>query len=372
VDFEFSAEQEALRDTVRRFLADRAPLSWVRDRWGDNRGTTAEVWEGLAALGLTGLLVAEQWGGTGAGMVDMGVVLEEMGRMVHPGPFLSSAVGAVSLVAGVGTEADQADLLPGLASGERTGALAVLEPGRRGDCRQPRASSLPGAGGTWSLTGTKEPVFDAMAAGVLLVTAAVPEGGSGVFVVDPASSGVTLDVLMRMDGSRPAARVVLDEAPARRLGQGEDATEAVATAVDRLVVGLVVDGVGAAAAALDLAVAYARERVQFGRPIGSFQAVQHLCADMLQVVELARAGAYYGLWAADAAPGAERRRAATMAKAYASAVLPRVGATAIQVLGGVGFTWEHDAHLYYKRLLTLQEAWGGEAEHLEALAAQVV
>jgi len=143
-------------------------------------------------------------------------------------------------------------------------------------------------------------------------------------------------------------------------------------AVDRTVVALAVDGVGAAQAALDLAVSYAKERVQFDKPIGSFQAVQHLCADMLQALELGRAGAYYALWACDAASAAERHRAATMAKAFAADAFWRIGASAIQIFGGVGFTWEHDVHLFYKRLLTLQETYGDAGDFLEELADLVL
>jgi alkylation response protein AidB-like acyl-CoA dehydrogenase len=146
----------------------------------------------------------------------------------------------------------------------------------------------------------------------------------------------------------------------------------VAETVDRLVVAGVVDGVGAASRALEMAVDYAKERRQFDRPIGSFQAVQHLCADMLRSVELARAGAYYACWAADAADAAERHRAATMAQAFAADELYGVGASLIQVHGGIGFTWEHDAHLYYKRLLTLKELAGGSPGQLEELASLIL
>ena len=174
-----------------------------------------------------------------------------------------------------------------------------------------------------------------------------------------------------VDATRKEAAVVLTGASATRLGDG-DATNALAEVVDRVLAAYVVDGVGAASAALDLAVAYAKERVQFDRPIGSFQAVQHRCAEMLQLLELGRAGGYYALWACDAADGAERHRAATMAKAFAGDAYFRIGASAIQVFGGVGFTWEHDIHLYYKRLLTLQQVLGGSPEHLEELATIVL
>ena len=161
---------------------------------------------------------------------------------------------------------------------------------------------------------------------------------------------------------------MLRDTPARRLGSG-DATAAVAATRDRMIAAAVVDGVGAAEQSLALAVAYAKEREQFGKPIGSFQAIQHLCAEMLQSVELGRAAAYYACWACDGADAAERRRAVTMAAAFAGDGFYRVAASAIQVFGGVGFTWEHDIHLFYKRLLTLQQYGGPPHAHLEELAA---
>jgi len=369
MDFEFSDEQEALRGTVRRFLADKAPLSYVRELVGDARGTTDGVWKGLAGLGVTGLLVPAEHGGAGMGTVDMGVVLEELGRMVHPGPFLSSAVTAVSVVARAGTPDDAARLLPGLGDGSIVGTLALLEAGRRYDWMSPATRAAPDGGG-WRVTGTKVHVADAVAADVVLVAAATDDD-LGLFAVDAASDGVSVEPSPTVDVTRREATVGFDRAAGRRLGTG-DATDALAEVVDRTVVAHVVDGVGAASAALDLAVGHAKERVQFDRPIGSFQAVQHRLAEMLQLLELGRAGAYYALWACDAADAAERHRAATMAKAFAADAYFRVGAGAIQVFGGIGFTWEHDAHLFYKRLLTLQHVLGGTPEHLEELARLVL
>jgi acyl-CoA dehydrogenase len=186
-----------------------------------------------------------------------------------------------------------------------------------------------------------------------------------VFAVDAGEARV--DATATVDGSHAEAVVTLDGVRARRVGRG-DATAAVAATVDRLLAGAVVDGVGAAQQALDMSVQYARERHQFGAPIGSFQAVQHLCADMLRAVEMARAAGYYACWAADDADAAERHRAATMAIAFAADELAAVGEAAIQVHAGIGFTWEHDVHLVYKRLLTLQRTGGGSFDQLEELA----
>jgi len=304
MDFEFSDEQEQLRESVRRFLADRAPVSYVRAMYDDPIGTTPEVWKGLADLGVLD---------PGLSMIDLGVVLEEMGRAVHPGPYLSTLAARW---AGFDDDSVVATLALDLAH-----------------------------------------VPDAMAADVVLV----PDGNDLYAVED-------FDVVPvpTPDGTRKIGAVTVKER-GRLVSTGD-----LQTAIDRWTIGYVVDGVGAASAALDLAVAYGHERVQFDRPIGSFQSVQHLCADMLTSLELGRAGAYYGLWAADHEDDAELHRAATMAKAFASDAFFRIGADAIQVFAGIGYTWEHDIHLFYKRLLTLQHTLGGTREHLEELAQIVL
>jgi alkylation response protein AidB-like acyl-CoA dehydrogenase len=363
VDFEFSAEQEALRESVRSFLAARAPRREVRAWYGSPDGVPEDVWRGLVDLGVVGLLAPTDWGGAGGGMVDAAVVLEELGRAVCPAPYLASAVGAVGLVQALdGWEAHPG--LPGLAAGEQRGAVALYEPARRVRWREPATRAVRD-GDAWRVSGTKVHVDGGPSAALLLVVAA-DDAGLGVFAV--AGGDATVTPTPTVDGTHAEATVVLDACPARRVGDG-DATDAVAATLDRLAAGAVVDGVGAAHAALELSVAYAKERHQFGVPIGSLQAVQHLCADMLRAVEMARAAGYYACWAADAAPAAERHRASTMALAFAADDLAAVGASAVQVHGGIGFTWEHDVHLFYKRLLTLQRTGGGTVDQLEELAA---
>lgn len=376
MDFEFDEDQELLRETVRRFLADQAPISpYVREQLETPSGTSPEVWAGLAELGVTGLLVPEDRGGSGMGMVDMAVVLEEMGRTVHPGPFASTAVAAASLLTLVGETGgeisgedsgkdsgkdsdDRSDLLPVLAAGA-TRATVVLPVDGDLDAWDVGASGD-------RLTGEVAHLADAPAAELLIVVANTDDG-LGVFAVEAGAHGLELIATETVDATRKQGTVALRDTPAHRVGSG-DATVAVAATRDRMIAAAVVDGVGAAEQALALAVAYAKEREQFGKPIGSFQAVQHLCAEMLVSVELGRAAAYYACWACDGADAAERRRAVTMAAAFAGDGFYRVGASAIQVFGGVGFTWEHDIHLFYKRLLTLQQYGGPSHTHLETLA----
>jgi alkylation response protein AidB-like acyl-CoA dehydrogenase len=367
VDFEFSADQEMLRDSVRRFLSDKAPIGYVRDAYddaGDGLGRDA-VWDGLRDIGAVGLLVPEEYGGAGMGMVDAAVVLEELGRALCPAPYTSTAIGAVSLVLAAGAAREHKFLLPGLADGTTIGALAIYEPEGRYQWRAP-ATRVRVDGEMWRLDGVKAHVADAAACNFLLATAFDPDDVLGVYALQ-RDDAVSVAPHPTVDGSRKEATVTFDGAKAWRLGSG-DASDAVARTLDRLAAAYVVDGVGAAAQAMALAVEYAKERVQFDKPIGSFQAVQHLCADMLRALELGRAAGYYACWAADDADPAEAHRAVTMAKAFASDAYAQLGGTAIQVFGGIGFTWEHDIHLYYKRLLSLSVSLGNTSEHLAELA----
>jgi len=357
VDFEFSPEQEMLRDSVRAFLAAKAPLSAVRagyERADLDRG----LWDGLVELGVIGLLAGEEHGGAGMGMVDAAVVLEELGRAVCPAPYASSAIGAISLA--------DAELLPSLADASSIGTVAIFEPDTRYGWRTPATRATPDGDG-WRLDGTKVHVTDANAADVVLVTALDADDRLGVC----ATTDFSAEATPWLDGSRKFGRVTLGGAAARRVGE-PGAETPVARTLDRLGVAATVDGVGAAQRALELAVEYAKEREQFDKPIGAFQAIQHLCADMLRTVELGRAAGYYACWAIDDAAPEEAHRASTLARAFAADAFPQLGGTAIQVFGGIGFTWEHDIHLYYKRLLTVGHALGTAGDHLEELATLAI
>jgi alkylation response protein AidB-like acyl-CoA dehydrogenase len=211
LDFEFSEDQELLRASVRRFLDEQAPITYVRGLLDDERGTTDNVWSGLAALGAPGLLVPESHGGAGGGMVDMAVVLEELGRAVHPGPFASGAVGAASLVHLAGSDDDRAELLPALASGETIGTVAFDNPSMR-------ATNAPGE---WTLTGEKAHVPDGVAADTIVATATTADGDLGVFFIQRDAPGVTVTSTPTVDGTRKFSTVTLADTPARRLGAGD-------------------------------------------------------------------------------------------------------------------------------------------------------
>ncbi len=333
---------------------------------GVPRGTTDTVHAGLADLGVFGLLVPEASGGSGAGMTEVGVVVEELGRAVHPGPLLGAAVGAATVLVDLGPN----ERLAELAAGRWLPTLAVHEPGRRYAWASP-VTVASGSGEGWCLSGSKRHALSGAAAPTFVVAAATPEG-LGAFLVEADAPGVIVTLEDSVDLTRPTARLDLAGAPGELLGVGSGAAVALTRAVDRVTVALVLDGLGAAQRALDLAVSYALERTQFDQAVGTFQAVQHLLVDVLTDIEVTRAGAYDALWAAESADADEQARAVSLAKAQASRVFPSIGANALQVFAGVGFTWEHDIHLFYKRLVSAAHLYGDEDHHLDELAALVI
>jgi alkylation response protein AidB-like acyl-CoA dehydrogenase len=365
MNLELTDEQAALRDTARRFLGEKAPISGhVRALLDDPTGTTGAVWCGLADLGTTGLLVPEAYGGAGMTMVEAGIVAEELGAALHPGPWLSSAVAAPRALARLGAGNAGAELFTGIADGSTIAAVGPLDRGRGG--LQSGAVTAVERDNDVVLRG-QIAMPDAAAANVLLVLA---EGGdrTGLFAVQTESSGISMTPERGIDQTRKRFRVGLDDVPAHRLAT--PTPDAIAAVVDDVLIATAADALGAARAVMELAIEYAKVRKQFGQAIGSFQAIQHLCVDMYETVELARSGVIHGLWAADNADADERHLSALRAKAFAGR-LATVGDTAIQVFGGIGYTWEHDAHLYLKRLLSWSEFLGGPDGYLTELGAHL-
>jgi alkylation response protein AidB-like acyl-CoA dehydrogenase len=368
MDFAFSDEQEELRTVVRGFLDDRSPETEVRRLMETPEGRDPAVWAGLAEIGLLGLNIPEEYGGVGAGLVEVGVVLEEAGRALLVAPYFSTVVlGATTLLA-VDDDAAAKLYLPAIAEGRLTATLALTEDDGSPD---PEAVQLTAtaAGDTWTLTGTKNYVLDGATADLLLVVGRTPSGLS-LFAVDGDAAGLARTALDTMDLTRKQARLTFDGVAGRLLGAEGAAGPVLSHVLDVAAVALAAEQVGGAARSLDMAVEYAKVRHQFGRAIGSFQAVKHMCADMLLQVESARSAAYYGLWAG--AAGADDLPAtASLAKAYCSDAYVDVTAKNIQVHGGIGFTWEYPAHLYFKRARSSAVFLGDATYHREKLAQRI-
>jgi alkylation response protein AidB-like acyl-CoA dehydrogenase len=372
VTLTFTDEQEQLRASVRRILADKSPSEAVR-RWMEStEGHDPALWRQMAEqLGLQGLALPEEYGGAGYGPVELGIVLEEMGRALLPAPFLSSVALAGQALAISGDDAAKGRWLPGIADGTRTAALAVSEEGSAWTLDGARTAATPQGEG-WALEGTKTFVIDGASADLLLVVARTDEGPA-LFAVE-GTDGVARSPLTALDPTRRLAHVTLDAAPAVRVGPAGDQSGYLRDVLDLAIVALAAEQVGAAQACLDLSVEYAKIRVQFGRPIGSFQAIKHKCADLLLEVESAKSAVYNAAAvAADriAGAGEELPIAAAVAGAYCSTTAVHAAKETIQIHGGIGYTWEHDAHLYLKRAKSSELLLGAPAAHRARLATLV-
>ncbi len=363
-------EQEDLRTAVRGLL-DRYAVAPDADRDAE-RG----LWRRLCTeIGVAGLAIPERFGGAGAGPVEVHVVMEELGRSLTPAPMLGSAVLATQALLASGDEAACQRLLPGLADGSQTGALAWTTAAGRWDpdevaCRAVRTAATAataGAADGWTVTGEAHFVLDGDLASVLLVPAMMPDGHTGLFEVIPDRPHVRRAASTSMDESRRLSVVSLDGAPGIRIGDRLDLDRV----RDAACVALSAEQVGAAAEALALTVAYTKVRVQFGRPIGSFQALQHRMAEMHVLVESARSLSYAAAEAAQSgAPEFSLRAAA--AKAYCSEALEQVSGEMIQLHGAIGMTWEHMAHRYFKRAHGAALLLGAPAHHVARVAAAVI
>nr|WSZ12272.1 acyl-CoA/acyl-ACP dehydrogenase [Streptomyces canus] len=369
MDFAFSEEQEELGRTVRAFLTHTSPETETRRLMETPEGFDRALWRRMGTeLGLQGLAVPEEYGGAGCGPVEVGVVMEEMGRALLCAPFLSSAVMATTTLLRCADEEARKRLLPGLASGELVGTLALTEDSARWDAAGVGLTARE-SNGSWLLTGHKTFVLDGATADVVL-TVARTHDGIGVFCVEGDAPGLTRAPLPTMDPTRRQARLDYQDVPATRLRTHGDGWDLVAEVLDRVAVALAAEQVGVASRALDMAVEYAKVRHQFGRPIGSFQAVKHLLADVLLEVESARAAAHYALLASEN-EDPELPAVASLAKAFCSDACVQATEENIQVHGGIGFTWEHPAHLYLKRAKTSQLLFGDPAYHRELLARRI-
>jgi alkylation response protein AidB-like acyl-CoA dehydrogenase len=361
VDFTFSAEQGALRDTVRSFLARETPPAYVRAMIDDDRGFTHDWWSAVADLGWLGVLVPESEGGAGLGLLDLVILQEEMGRLPLPGPFLSSAVSATLAAVHLG----DTELQRQLASGARRGTLA-LEEGGAGDPLGSVAATASPAGDGWQLHGTKPVVLDGHTADFAVVVARHDDGLAAFVLDDPRGRPVPA-----LDVTRKVAHVDLDGRSARRIGPPGDQSDALARVVDDIAIALCAETVGAGERALQLAIDYAKQRVQFDRPIATFQAIKHKIVDMLHQLELARVATHWAAWASQAGDPV-RAPAAAACKAFVSEAATMVTAESIQVHGGVGFTWDVDCHLLFRRVKQNDVLFGSQAWNRRRLADLVL
>ncbi|MCQ3815009.1 MAG: acyl-CoA/acyl-ACP dehydrogenase [Acidimicrobiia bacterium] len=369
MNFAFSEEQEQLRSFVRSFLEEKSSETAVRDQMDTEVGFDESVWQQMAEqMGLQALAIPEKYGGQGFGFLEQIVVLEEMGRALLCAPYFSSCVLAANTLLHSGDENAKNKYLPAIASGTSKATLAFTEENGRWD---ESAITMLAAkeGADWKLNGTKMYVLDGHNAEVILVAARTDTGVS-LFSVDTPADGLTRTALATMDQTRKQAKLNFDEVSATLIGEAGHGWPVLETVLDLAAVAMAAEQVGGAQKCLDMSVEYAKVRVQFGRPIGSFQAIKHKCADMLLQVESAKSAAYYAAWCA-AEMNEELGQVASLAKSYCSEAYFHAAAENIQIHGGIGFTWEHPAHLYFKRAKSSELLFGDPTYHRELLAQRI-
>ena len=369
MNFGFSEEQEELRKMVKRFLEEKSPETEVRRLMATTEGYDPAVWTQMAnELALQGLGIPEEFGGQGYGPVELYVVFEEMGAALYCGPYFSTVALAANALLFVGTDADKAAYLPGIASGDTIATVALTDDAGRWDLTA-TSTTATAQGEGFVLNGVRSYVTDGSTASLILVPAMTPTGLS-LFAVAGDGPGVSRQSLPTMDQTRKQSRLELKDAPATLIGVQGEALAGLETTMQVAAAALAAEQVGGAQRVLNNSVEYAKTRVQFGRPIGSFQAIKHKCADMLLEVESAKSAAYYAMWCA-AEMNDELPSVASLAKAYCSEAYFHATAENIQIHGGIGFTWEHPAHLYFKRAKSSELLFGDPTYHRELLAQRI-
>jgi alkylation response protein AidB-like acyl-CoA dehydrogenase len=370
MQFSFTSEQEEFRSVLRRFLDDKSPPAVVRRLMETEAGWERESWRELnQLLGLTAVHIPEAYGGQGFGPVELGIVLEEMGRALLCAPYFASVALAATAIMNAGTEAEKHELLPPIAAGETVATLAFTEPNGRWDASGIEATATPGGGG-FRLDGVKSFVLDGHTADVIVVLARRPgssgDDGLSFFTVAGDAPGLTRRALRVLDPTRKQARLEFRSVEAALLGEAGAGARPFARTMTQAAVCLANEMVGGAERLRQSALDYANLRVQFGRAIASFQSMKHKQADMLVDVELARSAAYAAASAA-AEDDAELPALASLAKACASDAYMQTAIHTIQIHGGIGFTWDNDTHLWFKRAKSSEVFLGDPAWHRELM-----
>lgn len=372
MNFDFDDDQKEFRSTIRRFVDQRTPITETRRLMTSELPYEPKAWrQASEQLGLPGLIVDEEWGGQGFSFLEAIIACEELGRALAGLPYLST-LSAIMAIKDAGSSTQLKELLPQLASGERTATLATAEPG--GSWGASGIDMIAEFDGTGEVTlhGSKSYVLDGHTADVIVVAARQREtsddDGIVLAVVEADAPGVTRRLLSALDQTRRVARLDFDGVRGRLLERGQWST--LARTLDRLKVALSAEMIGGAQRCLERAVEYANERHQFGRPIGSFQAIKHKCADILLEVESAKAAVYYAAWAASE-DNDELSVVAPLAKAYALQSYFFAASESLHVHGGIGFTWEDDSHLYFKRAKASELLYGDASTNLELLATRL-
>jgi len=368
MDFDFTQEQVMLRDLTREFLTRESTPRAVRTLMADARGYDDGTWQQMAEMGLMGLAIDAGYGGQGLGMIEMALVLDEMGRAAYPGPYFATAVLAATAIAASGQESQMARYLPDLANGRTRATLALLEDAVGWT---PAAIKLRAErrGDGFVLSGTKRFVPFAHVADLVLVAARTAGGADGttVLAVDGRAAGLRQTPNGEMDHTSKTSTLVFEDVRVGAdavIGQVDHGWDVLGPTLQRAAVGASAEMLGAARRCMEMSVEYAKVRQQFGQPIGSFQAIKHACAEMLLEVENSHAATYYAAWALDAG-SPDAVLATASAKAYVSDAARKVCGASIQVHGGIGFTWEYDLHLYVKRAKHLEPLYGDADFHRE-------
>jgi alkylation response protein AidB-like acyl-CoA dehydrogenase len=378
MDFGFSEEQDMLRQVAQDFLAENCPTTFVRQMMEDNKGYSPDLWNKMAELGWLGLAFPEEYGGQGYSFIDLTVILEEMGAALLPSPFLSSVILAGYTILVGGSEEQKKAYLPKIADGSLIATLALTEPSGRFDAEGISEVKATPTDDGFDITGTKLFITDAHVSDLMVVAARTKDAGDksfGVtlFLVDSNAAGIKTTLLKTMDQTRKQCEVMFDGVKVGRdriIGQVDMGWPILSKVLHVGCAALCAEMVGGAQRVLDISVDYAKERVQFGRPIGSFQAIKHKCSEMMLQVESAKSAAYYAAWSIDEdVPDAPL--AVSMAKAYCSDAYRYTAGEGIQVHGGIGFTWEHDMHLYFKRAKFSEFTFGDASYHRELVAQEI-